>query len=93
MTARDIEILSGWSRAKVYRIIKDEDFPIPREVGRRIKWESTAIIEWITIYNLRATMGRQGAARFEEELATRANIDPLVRTAIGRAMAREMAIR
>lgn len=93
MRVREIELLTGWSRATIYRRMAEPDFPAPLVQAVERTWNPVEIIEWVTRFNLRATFGVQAAARFEEALAQRAELDPLVQSPIGRAMEREKAIR
>lgn len=93
MSVRDIQILTGWSRATVYRRIQEPDFPSEMTGKPKKCWNVVEVIDWVTRFNLRAFIGRQEAARFEEALEQRAEIDAAMRTSLGRSIERENAIR
>lgn len=40
--------LVGFSRAKVYRLVKAGDFPSQRKIGHSSRWLSSEVLEWMT---------------------------------------------
>jgi predicted DNA-binding transcriptional regulator AlpA len=94
MTSNDLQILTGWSRATVYRRIGAQDFPKPvdRVKGRPI-WNPVEILEWVSIHNLRTVLGSEEALEFERALADRSFADPVLRLPIGRAIERDATRR
>ena len=45
---RDVERITGMSRASIYRLMQDGDFPRPVKIGSTaIKWKQSDIAAWI----------------------------------------------
>lgn len=90
ISANEIQILTGWSRATLYRRMRTNDFPPP--VGyraRRLVWNVLAVLEWVSQFNLQTLMPMQEYVQYERALREREFADPTLRTVRGRLIERE----
>lgn len=94
MSAIQIQNITGWSRATFQRRSKKSDFPTPKigQFGRKL-WNPLEIYEWISRFNLEILMDRESYLQFERDLNDKAFANPLLRTAYGRIVEREIARR
>ena len=45
---RDVERITGMSRASIYRLMQDGDFPRPVKIGSTaVRWKQSDIVAWI----------------------------------------------
>ena len=45
---RDVERITGMSRASIYRLMQDGDFPRPVKIGATaVRWKESDIAAWI----------------------------------------------
>jgi predicted DNA-binding transcriptional regulator AlpA len=89
MTVRDIEIITGWSRATVRRRMQDGEFPQPlRKRGKQLSYDHYELVEWLSRYNLRVILG-DDFLEYERTLQARAFADPRLGQARWRIIDRE----
>jgi predicted DNA-binding transcriptional regulator AlpA len=90
MTANDMQIVTGWSRATCYRRMQSADFPRPVGYRKRRKvWNPEEVLEWLSRFNLQVLLPRDEYLEYERSLKDREFADPVLRTALGRTIERE----
>ena len=53
---RDVEALTGLCRSAIYRRMREEDFPQPRDVGGgAVRWVESEVREWMDARPARKT--------------------------------------
>ena len=76
MTAREIEVITGWSRATLRRRMKNAEFPQPSgRRGRQSTYDPFEVLEWLSRYNLRVILGDE-FLEYERTLQARVFADP-----------------
>lgn len=49
LSRRDVETRTGLSRASIYRLMRQGQFPEPYRVGRAaVRWPAAEIAQWVT---------------------------------------------
>ena len=90
MSSNDLQILTGWSRATLYHQKKREEKPTTnRSLRRKRYWDVLAILEWLSRFNLETIMTREDFLEYERTLLSLEQIDPVLRTTLGRVIERE----
>ena len=76
ITARQIELLTGWSRATVRRRMREGEFPPPTgRSGNQNAYDTYAVLEWLSRFNLKVILGDE-FLEYERTLKDRAFADP-----------------
>ena len=45
----DVEFMTGLSRSSIYELMRDGEFPLPLQVGKRaVRWPESEIAAWLT---------------------------------------------
>ena len=57
----EVQERTGLSRSAIYRLMREEDFPLPRRVGQRaVRWRESGLEAWLASRPL--ATGRKAAA-------------------------------
>lgn len=89
ITAREIETITGWSRATTRRRMQDDEFPKPLVTqGRRLAYDAYEVLEWLSRYNLKIILGEE-YLEYERTLQARAFADPRLKHPRWRIIERE----
>ncbi|MAO95003.1 MAG: hypothetical protein CL807_08125 [Citromicrobium sp.] len=89
----DLKIITGWSRATLYRRMNEIPAPAPLMKEPKVIWPCDEILDWVTRVNLRIHLGIQEALNEESVLEAQSENDLELRGRLGKAKRREQIYR